>query len=185
MMQRLSLLLALAATPAAAATGPFVSLHNTDFIVTLAFLVFVAILIYFKVPSAIAGLLDRRAATIRAELDEARALREEAQTILASYERKQKEMIEQSETIVAAARREAMAAAEKAKEDLKVSIQRRLKAAEEQIAAAEKSAVKEVRDRAVAVAVAAAGEVIARSMQPSDKSALLDASIGEVETRLH
>jgi len=185
MMRKLSLPLALAATPAAAATGPFVSLRNTDFIVLLAFLVFIGILLYFKVPSAIAGLLDKRAATIKAELEEARALREEAQTILASYERKQKEMIEQSEMIVASARKEAMAAAEKAKDDLKVSIQRRLKAAEEQIASAEKSAVKEVRDRAVMVAVAAAGEVIAKSMQEAEQAALIDAAIGEVETRLH
>jgi len=185
MMRKLSLLLVLAATPAAAASGPFLSLHNTDFIVTLAFLVFIGILVYFKVPGAIGGLLDKRAATIKAELEEARALREEAQTILASYERKQKEMIAQSEMIVASARKEAMAAAEKAKDDLKVSIQRRLKAAEEQIASAEKSAVKEMRDRAVVVAVAAAAEVIAKSMQQADQAALIDAAIGEVETRLH
>ncbi|WP_126978296.1 F0F1 ATP synthase subunit B [Frigidibacter oleivorans] len=184
-MRMLLPVLLLAAGPALAATGPFFSLGNTDFIVTLAFLLFVGILVYFKVPALIGGLLDKRAATIRAELDEARALREEAQTILASYERKQKEMMEQSDIIVATAKKEAMAAADKAKADLKTSIARRLKAAEEQIASAEKAAVNEVRNRAVSVAVAAASEIIARDMQPADKSAQIDAAIGEVEARLH
>ena len=69
--------LLIAATPAAAATGPFFSLHNTNFIVLIAFLIFVGILLYAGVPGKLAGLLDRRAATIHAELEEARSLREE------------------------------------------------------------------------------------------------------------
>ena len=64
-------------------------------------------------------MLDARAVQIKADLDEARALREEAKAILASYERKQKEVQEQSERIVASAKEEAMAAAEQAKADLK------------------------------------------------------------------
>ncbi|MEI4484967.1 F0F1 ATP synthase subunit B [Frigidibacter sp. MR17.14] len=184
-MRKLALLLALTASPAMAASGPFFSLHNTDFIVTIAFLVFVGILLYFKVPSMIGKLLDKRAETIKAELDEARALREEAQTVLASYERKQKEMLAQSELIVASAKKEAQAAAEKAKEDLRQSIERRLAAAEGQIASAEKAAVAEVKNRAVAVAVAAASEVIAAKLGGADKAALIDRSIGEVEVKLH
>ena len=81
-------LLALTSGQALAATGPFFTLRNTDFVVLVSFLVFIGILFYFKVPTLIGGLLDKRAQTISAELDEARALREEAQTLLASYERK-------------------------------------------------------------------------------------------------
>ena len=66
--------MALSATPALAASGPFFSLRNTDFIVTLGFILFVAILMYFKVPSILGGLLDKRADDIKSELDEARAL---------------------------------------------------------------------------------------------------------------
>ena len=85
-------LLALTSSPALAAEGPFFSLKNTDFVVLVSFLIFIGILFYFKVPAMIGGLLDKRAATIKSELEEARALREEAQTLLASYERKQKEV---------------------------------------------------------------------------------------------
>ncbi len=71
-------------------------------------------------------MLDARAVQIKADLDEARALREEAKTILASYERKQKDVQAQADRIVATAQEEAMAAAAQAKDDLKVSIARRV-----------------------------------------------------------
>lgn len=184
-MKKLLLLLAFAASPAFAASGPFFSLRNTDFVVTLGFLVFIGALIYFKVPGILLGMLDKRAANIRAELEEARALRDEAQSILAGYERKSRDVQEQADQIVTAAKRDAVAAAEQVKAELKVSIARRLKAAEEQIASAEAAALRDVKDRAVSVAVAAAAEVLARQMSASDKAGLIDTAIGEVETRLH
>lgn len=179
------LLSGLAAGPAMAATGPFFSLRNTDFIVLLGFLLFVGILLYYKVPALLAGLLDKRAATIRAELEEARALREEAKDILATYEQKSRDVQQQADAIVAAAKRDAISAAEQAKADLEASITRRLRAAEEQIASAESAALRQVKDRAVAVAMAAAGEVLARQFGDSERTALADAAIADVETRFH
>ncbi|WP_107847306.1 F0F1 ATP synthase subunit B [Litoreibacter ponti] len=187
-MTRLLPLFFVAVLPApalAAGDKPFFSLANTDFIVLLAFLLFIAVLFYFKVPGLLGGMLDKRAETIQAELDEAKALREEAQTLLASYERKQKEVAEQAERIVADAKRDAEAAAEQAKEDLKTSIARRVQAAEDQIASAEAGAVKEVRDRAVSVAIAAAAEVIAAKTSAADQNSLIDDAIEQVGSKLH
>ena len=68
-MKKLTLIAAaLLATPAAAATGPFLSLGNSNFIVLLAFILFVGILLFLKVPAKLGGLLDARAAAIKAEL---------------------------------------------------------------------------------------------------------------------
>ena len=185
-MRKLATLFAVtAASPAFAASGPFFSLTNTDFIVTMAFILFILVLFYFKVPSMLGGMLDKRAEGIQSELDEARALREEAQTILASYERKQKEVQDQADRIVAQAKDEAIAAAEQAKVDLQASIARRLAAAEDQIASAEASAIKEVRDQAVTVAVSAANVVIAKGMTAADGNKLIDAAIAEVDAKLH
>lgn len=185
-MKKLITLVAItAASPALAASGPFFSLKNTDFVVLLAFLVFIGVLIYFKVPAMLGAMLDKRADGIRSELDEARALREEAQTLLASYERKQKEVAEQSERIIAHAKEEAQLAAVEAKKDIEASIARRLSAAEDQIASAEASAVKEVRDTAVSVAVSVAGDVIAKDMSAADGAGLIDAAIAEVKAKLH
>jgi F-type H+-transporting ATPase subunit b len=178
-------LMALTTTPAMAAEGPFFSLKNSDFVVLVSFLIFVGILFYFKVPALIGGLLDKRAATIKSELEEARALREEAQTLLASYERKQKEVQAQAERIIAQARDEANTAAAQAKDELKKSIARRIAAAEEQIASAEAAAIKEVRDRAVVIAIAAARDVIAKQMTAEDAGKLIDAGIEQVDAKLH
>jgi len=185
MMKKLALLLSLAASPALAATGPFFSLRNTDFVVLLGFLLFIGILVYFRVPQLIGGLLDKRAEGIRADLEEARRLREEAQEVYASYERRQRDVKTQADEIVANAKREAIAQADKAKADLAASIQRRLKAAEDQIASAENEAVRAVRNSAVQTAIAAASEVLRQQGVMSDRSAGIDAAIGEVSARLH
>ena len=178
--------LAVLASPAiAAGDKPFLSLANTDFVVLIGFLLFLGVLTYFKVWGLLGGLLDKRAEGIRDELNEARALREEAQQLLASFERKQAEVQEQADRIVATAKKDADAAAEQAKVDLAASIKRRLAAAEDQIASAEAGAVKEVRDAAISVAVAAASDVIAKEMTASDATALINSSIDEVAAKLH
>jgi F-type H+-transporting ATPase subunit b len=178
-------LFVLTASPAFAAGDVFFSLRNTDFVVLLAFIVFVGILIYFKVPAKIGSLLDARATQIRAELDEARNLRDEARAVLATYDRKQKDVAEQSDRIIAAARDEAMAAAAQAKADLKASIARRLLAAQDQIASAEAAAIRQVREQAVAVAVAAAGDVLAKQMTAEAAAGSIDAAIAQVDAKLH
>jgi F-type H+-transporting ATPase subunit b len=190
MRKSLALLAVLAASPAVAASknpfsGEFYSLSNTDFIVTIAFLLFVGVLFYFKVPGILAGLLDKRADSIRSELDEARALREEAQSLLASYERKHREVQGQADRIVEAAKANAEEAAEQAKQDLAASIERRVQAAEDQIASAESAAIKRVRDEAARIAVAAAGEVIAKKMTAAKAGAMIDDAIKVVEAKLH
>lgn len=173
------------ASPAFAASGPFFSLSNTNFIVSIAFLLFLGVLVYFKVPGMIGGQLDKRADAIQQDLVEARSLREEAQTLLASYERKQAQVQEQADRIVEAAKADAQAAADQAKADLEKSIARRLAAAEDQIASAEAAAVKDVRDRAIAVAISVARAEMARQLSGSDATAMIDASIEEVGAKLH
>ncbi|MDP4990234.1 MAG: F0F1 ATP synthase subunit B [Marivita lacus] len=187
-MQRIMTIAAatLMASPALAATGkPFFSLANTDFIVTIGFVLFIGILVYFKVPSLLMGMLDKRAEGIRNDLDEAKALRDEAQALLATYERRQREVQEQADRIVAHAKDEAVLAGEQAKADLEKSIARRIAAAEDQIASAQDGAIKEVRDRAIAVAIEAARDVIAKQMTAKDAAKSIDDAIAEVGQKLH
>ena len=176
----------LAATPAFAADEyGFFSLRNTDFIVLLGFLVFIGVLVYFQVFRRVGELLDKRADGIRSDLDEARSLREEAQALLASYERKQREVEEQADRIVKNARAEAETAAEEAKAELARTVERRLAGAEEQIASAEAAAIAEVRERAIQVATQAAAAVIAERMDGQRADTLIDQSIETVGAKLH
>jgi F-type H+-transporting ATPase subunit b len=176
---------ALAATPAFAAGDVFFSLKNTDFVVIIAFVLVLAVLLYFKVPGLVGKMLDGRAEAIRKDLDEARALRDEAQTVLASYERKQKDVQEQADRIVTAAKDEAAAAGAQAKADIKTSVARRLAGAQEQIAAAEAAAVKDIRNQAVTVAVAAANDILSKQMDAKSANSLIDEAISEVGAKLH
>ena len=183
-MKKLMILM-LTASPAMAETEGFVTLYNTTFVTMLAFLLFVAILIWQKVPALVGGLLDKRALQIKSDLDEARALRDEAKALLASYDAKMTEVQAQSARIIDAAKADAQAAAVQAKADLADSIARRLASAKDQIASAEASAIAQVRDQAITVAVAAAGAVLAQQSTAATAAASIDAAIAVVDAKFH
>lgn len=160
-------------------------LYNTDFVVFLGFAAFIGVLLYVGAPKMLTKMLDDRADKIRADIEEARSLREEAQKILADYERKQKEVEELTAEIVAKAKSDAEASKTQAMADLEVAIERRLQAAKDQITSAEASAMKEVRDRAVSVAIGAAAEVLAQKMTKPKSAHLIDDAIATVKAKLH
>ena len=185
MTRLLIAVLALMASPALAAEGPFISLHNAEFVVTVAFLVFVGLIIYLGVPKLLGRMLDDRAKQIRNDLDEARLLRDDARALLASYDAKMKEVADQSARIIATARDEAKTAAAQARVDLELSVARRLVTAEDQIESAVKAAEIAVRNQAITVSVQVAGEVLARQMTSDGAAASVDAAIAEVAAKLH
>lgn len=186
-MQRILIAAGLIVTssPVFAASGPFFSLRNTDFVVVLAFILFIAVLVYFKVPALLTGILDKRAEGVKAEIDEARALREEAQSLLASYERRQAEVKDQADRIVAQAKEDAVVAAKAAKEDIRHAIARRVQAAEDRITSAESKAVREIRDQAIVNAVGVAKDIIAEQMDDAQNNKLFAAALEDVNQRLH
>jgi F-type H+-transporting ATPase subunit b len=160
-------------------------LYDTYFVVALAFFLFMGLLYRLNVHKMAVKALDDRAERIRHELDEARRLREEAQSLLASYERRQKEVEAQAADILARATADAKTAAEAAKAELAVSMDRRIRSAQEQIASAEAAAVRDIRNQAITVAVAAAAEALKGAMTPAADNARIDAAIAEVGARLH
>jgi F-type H+-transporting ATPase subunit b len=153
--------------------------------VLVSFVLFLALLVYYKIPDRLVKALDDRADRIRAELDEARRLREEAQAILADYQRKQRDAEKEAEDIIALARREAEVFAGESRKGLTESLERRLKLAEEKIARAEEQAIKDIRSKAVDVAVAAAEQLIARELKGKSAESLVDKSIRDVSAKLN
>ncbi len=174
----------LTSSPALAAKGPFLSLSNTDFVVLIAFVLFIGVLVYFKVPNLILSMLDKRAETIHDELEAARRVREDAKQVLATLERRQEEVEEQAKRIVEAAQREAEEVLEQGKEDIQSSIRRRLTVAEEQIAAAEAAVIRDMKNEAVRVAISVAQDVIAAELTDTEASDRIDSSIAKVERHL-
>lgn len=141
--------------------GPF---QDPAFWVGVAFVAFIGFLIWKKVPKLIADALDKRADGIRTQLDEARALREEAQALLAEYQRKQRDAEQEAEKILEHAREEALRISTEAKASLEASIERRTQLAQDKIAQAEAAAVKEVQAVAVDIATNTARKLIRDEM---------------------
>lgn len=158
---------------------------DSYFVVGFSFFLFLSLLAYLGVHKFILKALDGRADRIRSELEEARRLREEAQAAFAEFERKQKDVERLAEEITTKAREDAEAAKVKALADLDVSIERKKRAAQEQIEMAEKTAIANVRERAAEVAVAAASRVISEKLDDSQADALTDKAIETVAQRLH
>ena len=148
-------------------------------------LAFLALTVYLKVPQMIAGALDDRSVKIRRELDEARRLREEAQSLLAEYQRRRREAESEAEGIVDQARREADAIAAEARTRMEDYVTRRTRAVEQRIAQAESQAVAEVRSRAVDVATAAAAEIVAARARGNAGQDLVLKSIAAVRNNLN
>jgi F-type H+-transporting ATPase subunit b len=160
-------------------------LAMAEFWVAVAFVLFLAILAYYKVPALLAKALDDRAEAIRKELDEARRLREEAQKLLADYQMKHRAVGQETEAIVDIARREAEALAHETRISLKETLERRTKLAEEKIARAEAQAVDDVRASAIDAAVAAAEKILRERMAGTGGTALIDQSIRDLKGRLN
>lgn len=158
---------------------------DTYFWVILALLLFFAILFYFKVPAAIAKALDARAEGIRKELDDARRMREEAQQLLADYQRRSKEAEEEAKMIIAQAKREAEMLAAETRKSLAETVERRTKAAEDKIARAEAQALGEVKTAAVDAALAAAETILRAKVTGSEAQGLIEESIRELKGRLN
>jgi F-type H+-transporting ATPase subunit b len=158
---------------------------GAEFWVGVAFVLFVGLLLYMKVPRLIADALDQRAEAIRKELDEARRLREEAQDLLADYQQKQRRADDEAKAIIEQAEREALAIKEQAEKSLKESIERRSRIAEEKIARAEAQALAEVRGAVVEAATAAAERVLADRVKGDTASGLVDQAIRDLRGKLN
>ena len=133
---------------------------DAELFVAIAFLLFVGAVIYFGLHNKITEMLDKRAAAIKAELDEASRLRAEAQALLQSFEQKKVAAQAEAESIVAQARAEAELIAKEAHERMAEFVERRKQQAEQKIAMAEQQATAEVRAAAADAAVRAAAIVL-------------------------
>ena len=129
--------------------------------------------------------LDARSDAIREELDQALRLREEAQSLLAEYQRKRRDAEKEADQIVEHAKEEAVALRAEAERKLEESLARRTRLAEEKIGRAEQQAIQEVRHTAIDVAVAAAQKLIADNLDDARAKTLVDEAIGQVEKKVH
>ena len=158
---------------------------DATFFAFVGLVLFLALIVYLKVPGMMAKSLDDRADQIRNELAEAKRLREEAQHLLAEYQRKRKEAEAEAANIVAAAEREAEMLTTEARKKTEEFVANRTALSEQKIKQAEADAMKAVRSAAVDLAIAAAESVLAKKADGSVQSGLFNDAVNEVKTRLN
>jgi F-type H+-transporting ATPase subunit b len=161
------------------------TIASTEFWEWLGLLAVVAIILRQRVPAFIASALDARAAAIAKELDQAKRLREEAETLLVDYRRKAEHAQAEAETILVQTRAEAERFNVEAQEQLKAQLERRARQAKERIAQAEANAIAEIRALAADAAAAAAAKLIAARLDAQKGDALVSDSIGELSAKLN
>ncbi|NLS00324.1 F0F1 ATP synthase subunit B [Rhizobium sp. P38BS-XIX] len=158
---------------------------DETFFAFVGLILFLALIVYLKVPGMMAKSLDDRADQIRNELAEAKRLREEAQHLLAEYQRKRKEAEADAANIVAAAEREAEMLTAEARKKTEEFVANRTALSEQKIKQAEADAMKAVRSAAVDLAIAAAETVLANKAGGAVQSGLFNDAVNEVKTRLN
>lgn len=150
----------------------------------IALLMFFGLLVFFKIPGMLSKQLDARIAKIEADLEEAKRLREEAQALLAEYERKRKSAESEADEIIAAAKDEAERMTAEAETALQEMVARRTSAVENKIAQAEAQAIAEVRARSADVAIEAARLLLAQQARENGDP-LVEQSIKDIAGRLN
>jgi F-type H+-transporting ATPase subunit b len=148
--------------------------------ISLAMIVVIAVMIWKKVPGAIAGALDSKIALIREQLQEAENLRKEAEALKAEYEAKSASADKDREALLERAKHEAEEIVAKAKTDAEALIDRRTRMAEDKIAAEERSAVEQLRSSAAEAAARAAAKLIAQSHDAGSDARLVDDAIKQI-----
>ncbi len=161
-------------------------LQDPETWVALGFIIVVGILLFVaRAPKLVSDQLDARAASIKAELDEARRLREEAQATLAAFQQKAAGAEAEAASIVSEARAEAERFAADARAQLALQIERRTKQAQDKIAQAEATAMAEIRRLAADAATAAAEKLIAARMDEKLAAGLIEDGIKTLSSKLN
>ena len=158
---------------------------EAEFWVAVAFVLFIGVLIRFGAHRLIVDALDTRAVRIKNELDEAKRVREEAQALLAEYQRKRGEADREAEAIVSAASAEAERLAADAKAKVEEFVARRTQMAESKIAQAEAQALADVRSAAADAAVAAAEKILSETAKGKVGDDLIAQGIRDLRAKLN
>jgi len=152
--------------------------------VATAFVVFILVS-YRKIGGFIARALDQRAVKIKAELDEAHRLRQEAEELLAQYKTKQEEYLREAESLLKDARRDAEQLRLQAGQELKSALNARTKHALERIAQEESKAIADVRNHVVDIAMAASRALIADHIATLSQDDLVKLALADIERKVH
>jgi F-type H+-transporting ATPase subunit b len=160
-------------------------IQDPTFWVATAFIAFIIVLIYLKVPLTLGAQLDKRAEKIEADLDEAEALYKEAQDLLAAFQKKQRDAAKEAEEILGQAKSEAQRMLEQGRIRLAETLARREQLAKDRITQAEAAAIDEFRIKTINIAMDATQDILIKGLAATKSDSMIDTAIKELPIKLH
>ena len=160
-------------------------IQDPTFWVATAFIAFILVLVYLKIPLNVGAKLDKRANKIKTDLDEAEALYKEAQDLLATYQKKQRDAAKEVDEIIDHAKAEAKRMLEQGRIRLTETLTRRELLAKDRIAQAEAVAKNEVRIKTVDIVMDATQKILNKGLAATKSNSMIEAAIRELPIKLH
>jgi F-type H+-transporting ATPase subunit b len=160
-------------------------IQDPTFWVATAFIAFILVLVYLKIPLTVGAKLDKRANKIKAGLDETEALYKDAQDLLAAYQKRQRDATKEAEDIINQAKAEANRMLDQGRVRLAETLTRREQLAKDRIAQAETAAIDEFRIRTVDIAMDATQKILAKGLATAKSNNMIYAAIKELPVKLH
>jgi len=157
---------------------------DESFWTAAAFVIFM-LAVYRPVGRIITSMLDDRAKRIQEELDEAVRLREEAQALLASFQHKQRDAMQEAEEIVQNAKQEATNMTKEAEQEIEAALERKMKSTLEKIDIAEANMIDELRSQSINIAFQAANDIIRDTSEKADSKKMLEQALQAMPKKLH
>ena len=149
--------------------------------VFVAFIIFISITIYLKVPNMVTKLLDEQINKIRNDLHDARKLKEDANSLLAEYERKIESANKEAENIINQAKKNSKVYEENSNKKIEEFISRSEKQSIEKIQQAQKSAINKINEEIINKSVEAAEKIISRNMNDQNNNKLFESSVNQIK----
>ncbi len=156
-----------------------------EFWVAVGFVILMGVFGYVGVHKSVLTALDHRRDRIKAELDDAKRLKDEAAKLLAEYQTRRAAAEKEAQDIVASAKAEAERIAVEARAKMEDFVARRTKTAESKIAQAETQAIADVRAAAAEAAVTAASTIMSQSVKGQVADDLISKGIKDVRDKLN
>ena len=160
-------------------------IHDPTFWVGTAFIAFIALILYLRVPGKFLSSLDDRAEKIKSDLDSAEALLKESQDLLASYQKKQRDAGNEAGTMALLAREEAEEILREGRKRLEENLERRQELVFARIKQAETTAIEKIRLETVDIAMEASKDIIRQALTEDKAQMLINNSAKELTELLH
>ena len=157
---------------------------DATFWVAISFILFIGLLVYFKIPQKVNEILNQLISNIKNEINESEKLRNEAKTLLDNSQSKLDSASEETNKIIEQAKKDSENLVIEINEKFHKSAEIKKKLAETKITQMKEAALKEIKDTSIKIAVDSVKKIISTSVDKNKLDAIFEKDLEEAKTEL-